>query len=106
MIFLNNWSIFYSDIFFFFFSNLNRANLKEACEASGIDMLVPTRVGGTRWVPHTLQAVSNIWRTYPALVLHLSQVSFYKYRLAQVLVYLFKFLIQYKKFQSIIKNLS
>ena len=58
-----------------FCSNLNRANLKEACSAAGCKQLVPTRVGGTRWLPHTLRALNNQWEIYPALVLHLSQVN-------------------------------
>ena len=56
-------------------SNLNRTNLKTACETMAIKKLVPTRVGGTRWVPHTLRALNNLWTIYPALVLHLSQVG-------------------------------
>ena len=42
------------------FSPLNRANLKESCKASGVKGLVPTHVGGTRWLPHTLRALNNL----------------------------------------------
>lgn len=37
----------------FRYSSHNRANLKTACESIRKKMLVPTRVGGTRWLPHT-----------------------------------------------------
>ena len=37
--------------------------------------LVPTRVGETRWLPHTLRAMNNVWSLYPALEMHLSQVK-------------------------------
>jgi len=58
-----------------FFSPLNRANLKESCVAAGVPNLIPTRVGGTRWLAHTLNAMDNLWKIYPAMVMHLSQVS-------------------------------
>jgi len=38
-------------------------------------VLVPTRVGGTRWLPHTLRVLNNLWQIYPALVLHILQVK-------------------------------
>lgn len=60
---------------FYKMSNLNRSNLKEACKTANVKQLVPTRLGGTRWVPHTLRAINNLWQIYPALVLHLSQVK-------------------------------
>ena len=42
-------------------SPLNRANLKNSFEACGMSMLLPTRVGGTRWVPHTKRSRMR-WR--------------------------------------------
>ena len=67
-------------------SYLNRSNLKETCEVEGVKQLVPTRVGGTRWLPHTLRALNNMWTLYPALVLHLSQVNTYSQILKKILV--------------------
>ncbi|KAK2147630.1 hypothetical protein LSH36_544g06011 [Paralvinella palmiformis] len=67
---------FLLDLYLFYHnSNLNRANLKEACLAAGSKVLLPTHVGGTRWLPHTLHALNNLWQIYPALVLHTSQVK-------------------------------
>ena len=36
---------------FYHSSALNRENLKSSCAAAG---LAPSRVGGTRWLPHTM----------------------------------------------------
>lgn len=37
-------------------------------------MLVPTRVGGTRWLPHTERALKHLITGYDGIVLHLEQV--------------------------------
>ena len=67
---------FLLNMFYYYFkSPLNRANLKKAYGALGIQShLMPTRVGGTRWVPHTRTALENLLTGYPAFVQHLSQV--------------------------------
>ena len=39
-------------------------------------MLLPTRVGGTRWFGHVLQALNNFLCGYAAFRLHLEQVPF------------------------------
>ncbi|XP_070537593.1 uncharacterized protein [Ptychodera flava] len=51
------------------------AGLKSSFEALNITPCTPTRVGGTRWLGHTLTALNNIWKGYTAIVKHLSQVS-------------------------------
>ena len=40
-------------------SNLNRARLKEASKISEHKVILPTQVGGTRWVSHLKRAVEN-----------------------------------------------
>jgi hypothetical protein len=57
-------------------SPLNRANLKRSFETVNAPFLVPTRVGGTRWVPHTNRAISHILTGYIPIVQHLEQVTF------------------------------
>ena len=48
--------------------------LKKAFAALTMKTVLPTRVGGTRWVSHTRTALSNMFRAYKGLVMHLSQV--------------------------------
>lgn len=60
---------------FYWRSPLNRSMLERAAEAVDIPFLVPTRVGGTRWVAHTERALSNMVRGMPALLHHLEQLS-------------------------------
>jgi hypothetical protein len=62
---------------FYHNSALNRSNLRRSCNAADVPFLVPTRVGGTRWVSHTLTAITKLLRIYPGLVLHLDQVSIF-----------------------------
>ena len=59
--------------FFYQKSLLNRTSLKQAFDAQGETHRIPSRVGGTRWVPHTSRAVSNVLNGYKGLVTHLSQ---------------------------------
>ena len=51
-------------------SALNRANLKHSFKILGQNPLVPTRVGGTRWVSHLFRAIDHFFEglpgTYPA----------------------------------------
>ena len=54
---------------------LNRANLKNAFKCLGEKILLPTRAGGSRWVGHTLLALSNFLSGYPAIRLHLEQLA-------------------------------
>ena len=59
---------------FYHTSALQQQNLKQAAEATKCPFAVPLRVGGTRWVSHTLLALNQLWKVYPALEMHLSQV--------------------------------
>ncbi|XP_060587867.1 zinc finger protein 862-like [Ruditapes philippinarum] len=60
---------------FYKFSPLNRANLTESFKAMGISPKVPTRVGGTRWLPHTKLALKNFLHSYEAITQHLEQIQ-------------------------------
>lgn len=53
----------------------NRANLKKGFEEIGMKHLMPTRIGGTWWVSHVLQALDKFLRGYKGLVHHLDQVG-------------------------------
>ena len=59
---------------FYHSSALNRENLKSSCAAAGVKFLAPSRVGGTRWLPHTMLALKKLWNIYPALMQHFEQV--------------------------------
>lgn len=60
---------------FYYRSPLNRSMLQRAAQATDVPFLVPTRVGGTRWVAHTDRALSNLTRAMPAILAHLEQLS-------------------------------
>ena len=65
--------------YFYHNSALNRAMLvrsyKSMVENATGDPLLPTRVGGTRWVGHTLRAITNLTTSYSYIVQHLGQVN-------------------------------
>jgi hypothetical protein len=65
--FLNNIYTFYHA------SSLNRSMLRICSAAPGVKG-IPTRVGGTRWIPHTYTALQNMWSLYPALLQHFGEV--------------------------------
>ena len=63
-------------LFYFYHSSpLNRSNLKRTGEALGVQVYIPTRVGGTRWLAHTLTALIDLLKGYQVLVEHLGQVK-------------------------------
>ena len=59
---------------FYHQSSLARSMLRESFAHLNLKMVVPTRIGGTRWLPHTLRALTNLWSGYPAIVEHMQQV--------------------------------
>ncbi|XP_070547018.1 zinc finger protein 862-like [Ptychodera flava] len=61
--------------YFYRNSSLNRSNLIASFDALGKKPLMPTRVSGTRWLPHTQRAVRNIVDGYEAIVNHLQQLQ-------------------------------
>ena len=74
---------------FYHSSALNRDNLKTSCAAVCINFLVPSSVGGTRWLPHTMLALKKLWNIYPALMQHLEQVQVVVSKIAEVYNYFF-----------------
>ena len=56
-------------------SPLNRTNLKNAFRCLSINIKLPTRAGGTRWVGHILRALEQFLDGYPAFRLHLEQLA-------------------------------
>jgi hypothetical protein len=58
----------------FSYNPLNRANLMTCFNTLAIPPKIPTRMGGTRWLPHTRLAIKNILHGYDAIVQHLQQV--------------------------------
>ncbi|KAI0216414.1 hypothetical protein LSAT2_031565, partial [Lamellibrachia satsuma] len=67
-------ALLFSLYFFYRNSPINRSSLKQAFDALGETLRIPSRVGGTLWVPHISRAVSNVLNGYKGLVTHLSQV--------------------------------
>lgn len=61
---------------FYHQSPLNRATLLSTCEALNKTPLMPTRIGGTRWVGHLLRALDNFLRGYAPILQHLEKVIF------------------------------
>ena len=60
---------------FYHYSPLNRSNLKAAYTLLDMTPLMPTRVGGTRWVGHQKRALDNFLNGYQAILLHLEQIQ-------------------------------
>lgn len=66
---------FLINIFLFYHnSTLNRGLLRRTAEALGVTRFIPTRTGGTRWIGHTQNALTNLLSGYPAIVQHLLEV--------------------------------
>ena len=47
---------------FYHNSPLQRAGLKASFGALGAQAVMPTRIGGTRWVSHTALALEKLWK--------------------------------------------
>ena len=56
-------------------SPLNRSMLLRTYNTLNLPDLLPTRVGGTRWIPHTSSGLDVIIRGYEGMTTHLSQVN-------------------------------
>ena len=65
--FLENIYKFYNN------SSLNRSMLRRCSAALGATG-IPTRLGGTKWIPHTHTALINFWKMYPSLHQHFGEV--------------------------------
>ena len=58
---------------FYHNSSLNRSMLRRCSAALGATG-IPTRLGGTKWIPHTHTALINFWKMYPSLHQHFGEV--------------------------------
>ena len=54
-------------------SGVNRANLKHHFRELQMKALMPTRIGGTRWLPHLFTALDHFLRGYAGIVSHLEE---------------------------------
>lgn len=59
-------------------SGVHRASLKKCFGELNMTSLMPTRVGGTRWLPHLHKAVDHFLRGYAAFISHLQKVCHFK----------------------------
>lgn len=55
-------------------SSVNRDSLKTSFEELNIKPLIPTSIGGTRWVAHFLRALDHFLRGYAGITHHLEKV--------------------------------
>ena len=62
-------------LYYLYHVPLNRTNLKNAFACLGLKKLYPVWAGGSRWIGHTLQALSNFIDGYKAIRLHLEQLA-------------------------------
>jgi hypothetical protein len=56
-------------------SSKQKKHLETTFEILNMRHVFPTRVGGTRWVPHTIKAIDSFFRSYQAIVTHLDNAS-------------------------------
>ena len=61
--------------YFYHSSALNRANLKRSFGILALRPVMPTRVGGTRWVGHIRLAIDRFLKGYAAIIQHLKQIQ-------------------------------
>ena len=74
-----------------------RECLRKTCLFLGIGFLIPSRVGGTRWVGHLLKAINVFIKMYPAIITQMTdilqqkgaKVSFLFFQ--HILIYSFKY---------------
>ena len=74
---LNNKAITLLMGLYYFYRNIakQKKSLKEAFRATHLPVVLPTRVGGTRWVGHMLKAANVFLKGYKAFVAQLSSAS-------------------------------
>lgn len=67
---------FLQNIYYFYHNSpLNKSNLKSAYEAFKLHLALPSKIGGSRWLPRLQTALQILLKGYAAIVLHLSKVS-------------------------------
>ncbi|XP_054041768.1 sperm flagellar protein 2 [Rissa tridactyla] len=60
---------------FYHNSPLNKNNLKATYEAIKLRPAIPSRIGGSQWLPRLQTALQILLKGYPAIVLHLSKME-------------------------------
>ena len=73
-LYMKTESLLLNIYYFYRNSNVNRSDLKQSFNTLNLKVILPTRVGGTRWVGHLKKAVSIFLRGYTAIRQHLQQV--------------------------------
>ncbi|XP_071658361.1 sperm flagellar protein 2 isoform X2 [Patagioenas fasciata] len=61
--------------YFYHNSPLNKNNLKATYEAIKLRPAIPSRTGGSQWLPRLQTALQILLKGYPAIILHLSKVE-------------------------------
>ncbi|XP_014809464.1 PREDICTED: sperm flagellar protein 2 [Calidris pugnax] len=61
--------------YFYHNSPLNKNNLKATYEALKLRPAIPSRIGGSQWLPRLQTALQILLKGYPAMVLHLSKIE-------------------------------
>ncbi|XP_019351596.1 sperm flagellar protein 2 isoform X1 [Alligator mississippiensis] len=65
---------FLQNIYYFYHNSpLNKSNLKSAYEAFKLHLALPSKIGGSRWLPRLQTALQILLKGYAAIVLHLSK---------------------------------
>ncbi|XP_051498713.1 LOW QUALITY PROTEIN: sperm flagellar protein 2 [Apus apus] len=61
--------------YFYHNSPLNKNNLKATYAAIKLRPAIPSRIGGSQWLPRLQTALQILLKGYPAIVLHLSKIE-------------------------------
>lgn len=71
--------IFLQQIYkFYHYSTLNRGLLNLTAKVMEVRRFIPLRTGGTRWVSHTKDALTNLLNGYSVIVQHLLEVRYHE----------------------------
>ena len=72
----NKLTLFMSNVYTFYKrSSLNKSMLKRSAASLDMNLRMPLRIGGTRWVQHLLNATTNLSCSYKAILQHCEQVN-------------------------------
>ena len=77
------------DLYIFYHaSTVRRATLTSTYDALSMPHSMPTRVGGSRWLGHTLRALTTLWKGFRGVVTHLQQVEY-------IIIYYYELSLRY-----------
>lgn len=65
--------------YFYHNSPQNKNNLKAIYEAIKLHPAIPSRIGGSQWIPRLQTALQFLLKGYPAIILHLNKVNGLKF---------------------------